>query len=532
MSQGIYLADGSFQSFVKEDLQLEIASRQNASFMDYEWLGQLPDPDPILRKSGDDPKILADLLADEQVTTAIVSRKNRVLNAKDFGYSAASFDGSNSSEEAQFVFENLTKDFERININTLISSILDAPFFGLVPLEIMWESTGSWWRIKDIVARPYYWFAFDENNKPFFKGDYYGTVQKRELPAGKFVLATYNATYDNPYGTRLLSRCLWAVSFKHGGLKFYAKFIEKYGMPWVIGKASQGATKAEKREIAANLARMVEDAVAVIPKGSEVDLIAPNTSTTTMFEDFLSRQDRTISKIIMGQTLTLEMEGKNNSQAAATTHHDVANDIAEADKSLVCETMNEIAWLYTLLNAGENVPAPVFTYNEPKDLQQQVELDTKLHSLGVRFNHQHFIKEYGLKADEFKIVETELPEQPEQAGISDNAASFSTGAIKVQENHHKNAVRHQLALDSAIKELLPEALQANQKFLNELLDTVNQAQDFEEMEYALIEALGSQMEMADLEDFLAQALTKAECFGIYSAEKEHNEKEHPNKAGK
>lgn len=515
MSQGIYLADGSFQPFVSEDLKTEIASRQNASFFNYEWLGQLPDPDPILRKTGDDVRVLADLSADEQVITAMTSRKNRVLSSQDYGFSAASFDGENASEAARLVFDKLTKDLERLNMRTLISSILDAPFYGMTPLEIMWEASENWWHIKDIIARPYYWFAYDENNKPFFKGDYYGAIKKDYLPAGKFVITTYNASYDNPYGTRLLSRCLWAVSFKHGGIKFYAKFIEKYGSPWVIGKASQGATKAEKREIAANLARMVEDAVAVIPKGAEVDLIAPNANTTTMFEDFLARQDKTISKILMGQTLTSEMEGKNNSQAAATVHDDVAKGIAQADKALVCETMNEIAWIYTLLNAGEQVPAPIFSYQEPKNLQEQVLLDKDLHSLGVRFNHQHFINEYGLKADEFTLAENqEQFSSPENSPAS--FSSFSNKALK----EHKGAVRHQLAFDSALKELLPDALQANQKFLDELLQAVNNAADFEELEYALIEFLGSQMEMTDLEDFLAQALTKAELFGMYAAEKE------------
>lgn len=506
MSQGIYLPDGSFMPFIKEDLQTEIASRQNAGLLGYEWFGQLPDPDPILRKKGEDVRILSDLLADEQVSTAITSRKNRVLNSQNYGFSTASFSGGDSSDAAKYVFDCLTKDLERINMRSLISAILDAPFFGMVPLEIMWEGTGTRWRIKDIVARPYYWFAFDENNRAFFKGDYSGTIKKEYLPAGKFVLVTYNATYDNPYGTKLLSRCLWPVSFKHGGLKFYAKFIEKFGVPWVIGKASAGATKEEKSQIAVNLARMVEDTVAVIPKGAEVSLIAPNTSATSMHEDFISRQDRAISKILMGQTLTLEMEGKNNSQAAAVTHQDVANGIAEADKAIVCEAMNEIAWIYTLINAGENVPAPLFSFQETKNLQERALLDKELYALGVRFGRQHFIDEYGLKDSEFTLIDT--------SGIS----SFSA---KTQENPFRKSVKNQAAFDGALKELLPEALRANQEFLDKLLEAVNRAEDFEEMEYALIEALGSQMEMTDLEDFLACALGKAELFGLYAAENEN-----------
>lgn len=511
MSQGIYLADGSFQPFSKQDLMVEIASRNNASFLSYEWFGQLPDPDPVLRKKGDDARVLQELLADDQVTLAVTSRKNRVLRSKEYGFSIASLDGKNSDEKTKLIYEKLISDFERINIRSLISSILDAPFFGLVPLEIMWEATETWWRIKDIIARPYHWFAFDEKNIPFFKGEYCGTIKKEYLPAGKFVFAAYNATYDNPYGTRLLSRCLWPVCFKHGGLQFYAKFIEKYGMPWVIGTAAAGATKEEKREIAANLSRMVEDAVAVIPKGAEVHLTAPNTSANAMYEDFISRQDRAISKIIMGQTLTAEMEGKNNSQAAAITHKDVADDIAEADKALVCETMNEIAWIYTLLNAGENVASPVFKFHEPKNLQEQASLDKELYSLGVRFNRQHYVDNYGLKDDEF-VLSDEIKEPESTDG---STALFSTS---VKNNIIREGAKFQKALDGAVKELLPEALKANSKFLNELQERINKAEDYEEMEYALIEALGSKMQMQELEEFLAAAITKAECYGIFANE--------------
>lgn len=513
MSNGIYLSDGSFKSFIKEDLQMEIATRQNANFIHYSWLGQLPDPDPILRKRGDDVRILNDLLAEEQVMTAITSRKNRVLNSQEYGFSIATFKGGNADEITKLVHNRLTKDLERLNMRSLISAILDAPFFGLVPLEIIWEAKDSWWSIKDIIAKPYYWFAFDENNQPFFKGDYYGTIKKEYLPTGKFIFVTHNATYDNPYGIRLLSRCLWPVTFKHGGLQFYAKFIEKYGVPFVIGKASAGATREEKALIASNLARMVEDAVAVIPKGAEVDLITPPSSTTSMHEDFLSRQDRAISKILMGQTLTLEMEGKNNSQAAATTHQDVANDIAKADKSLVCDAMNEIAWIYTILNVGENIPAPLFSFIETKNLQERALLDKELYALGVRFNHQHFVDEYGLKDDEFILIDTN--QTPSFSQASSFVSSFSN---TVKENPHYTGAKQQKAFDGAIKELLPEAIQANNAFLDELQKLLQQATSYEEMEYSLIELLSSKMEITELEDFLATALTKAELFGLFSNE--------------
>ena len=60
--KGIYLPNGDFLPFKFESLTSEIATRQNAGATLADmglWLDQLPDPDPILRKRGDDARVLA-----------------------------------------------------------------------------------------------------------------------------------------------------------------------------------------------------------------------------------------------------------------------------------------------------------------------------------------------------------------------------------------------------------------------------------------------------------------------------------------
>ena len=120
------------------------------------------------------------------------------------------------------------------------------------------------------------------------------------------------------------------------------------------GEAPAQAERVEKRAMAADLARMVQDAVAVIPQGAKVQFLTAGQTQNALHEAYLSRQDRAISKILMGQTLTVEMEGKN-SQAAAETHKDVADDLADADKAMVTDAWNEIAWLYAQVNAGAGI---------------------------------------------------------------------------------------------------------------------------------------------------------------------------------
>ena len=128
-------------------------------------------------------------------------------------------------------------DLERTNLRAIISGMLDAPYYGFTPLELVWRFSGDWWHLVDIVPKPFHWFRFDSRNNPVFVGEYgLFCADPRSLPPGKFVFVTHHASYDNPYDLRLLSRCLWPVSFKRGGLTFYARFVERHGLPWGVGE--------------------------------------------------------------------------------------------------------------------------------------------------------------------------------------------------------------------------------------------------------------------------------------------------------
>lgn len=514
MSGGLYYPDGTFRPFQSIELGTELATRQNAGVTLGElegWLNVLPDPDPVLRKRGDESSILADLNADDQVTTATLSRKNRVLNCPHFTFRAGALDGEPATPEAEELYRRFTRDLERTNLRTIISGILDAPFYGFTPLELVWRRGENWWHLVDVVARPPHWFGFDKTNNPVFIGTYGGVcAEPRPLPAGKFVIVQHHATYDNPYGLRLLSRCLWPVAFKRGGLQFYARFIERHGMPWIVGEAPAQAERGEKRAMAADLARMVQDAVAVIPQGAKVQFLTAGQTQNALHEAYLSRQDRAISKILMGQTLTVEMEGKN-SQAAAETHKDVADDLADADKAMVTDAWNEIAWLYAQVNAGAGILAPLAAYEEPENLNTRAELDEKLTKIGVVFTVEHFKENYGLKDSEFTVRPAEERTQGPGANFA-APAEAPTLAVKAQRN-----------LDAAIKKMLPDALKTSAGFVTEVEKAINEANSFDELELALVELLAPSMQPDALERLLARAMTAAAGHGAAAVQAEAEE---------
>lgn len=380
----------------------EIATRKRALNF-YSLANILPDPDIVLRKQGKDMRIYRELLCDPHVFACVQSRKAGVLSL-DWDINRDSDKDKNAQE-----IEELLK---KLNIRKLISDILDSTQFGFQPLEIIWKRYKNGKILPEkIVAKPPEWFCFDDDNNLKFrtKENYYGEL----LPDKKFLLAQNNPTYNNPYGERTLSRVFWSVTFKKGGMKFWVVFTEKYGMPHLIGKHPRGATKAETDSLADMLEEMVQDAIAVIPDDSSVEIQEANkTSSADIYEKLIDKMNSEISKAILGQTLTTEI-GTKGSYAASNTHMEVRQDIIDSDKKLVESVINQlIQWIYEI-NYGANAEVPNFELYAPEDVDLTLaQRDKILSETGVKFTKEYFIKTYGLDEDDFDIREDFYPIQP------------------------------------------------------------------------------------------------------------------------
>ena len=116
--------------------------------------------------------MLMELAADDQVTTAMLARKYRVQNCQHYCFRPRRAGREGRGCEGPARSQAVHGGLGRTNLRTIISSILDAPFYGMTPLELLWELDGGWWHLRDIVARPYHWFAFDQRNRPLFRGAY------------------------------------------------------------------------------------------------------------------------------------------------------------------------------------------------------------------------------------------------------------------------------------------------------------------------------------------------------------------------
>lgn len=385
----------------KKNLTEEIATRKRALNF-YSLANILPDPDIVLRKQGKDMRIYKELMCDPHVFACVQSRKAGVLSL-DWDINR----GIDKDENT----ENIFKILKSLDIYKLINDILDATLYGFQPLEIIWQKNRSGYILPTkVIAKPPEWFCFDDDNNLKFrtKENYYGEL----LPNKKFLLAQNNPSYNNPYGERTLSRVFWNVTFKKGGMKFWVVFTEKYGMPHLIGKHPRGATKEETNTLADMLEEMVQDAIAVIPDDSSVEIQeASKSSSAEIYEKLIDKMNAEISKAILGQTLTTEI-GSTGSYAAANTHMAVRQDIIDSDKKLVESVINQlITWIYEI--NFSNAEIPVFEMFAPEDVDLTLaQRDKILSETGVKFTKEYFIKNYGLEDDDFEIREDILPLNP------------------------------------------------------------------------------------------------------------------------
>jgi len=485
------------ESNSKKSLSQMIATRERSIDFMGAFSLYLPNPDPILKKLGKDITVYRDLLGDAHVSATVESRKAGVLSLE-----WAIDRGKAKSRQAKLIEEV----FKNLDLNRIIRGILIAPLFGYSPLEIMWERMNGNVLPKDLVGKPPEWFNFGVNNELQFR-----TIQKwtgEPVPKNKFLVATHNSSYDNPYGESVLSKCFWPVTFKRGGMKFWVVFTEKYGMPFLVGKLPVGYSEQERDSLLDMLDKMVRDAIAVISEQSSVDILESSGkgSSADIFERLLTFSNSEISKAVVGQTLTTELTD-TGSYSASQTHMEVKHEIVMADKKIVEQTLNDLIKLIYQINFGTTDNYPTFSMYEEEDVDKALaERDQILTQTGVRFSKEYFRKNYALEEEDFEVKEPQLPSpifsHPSSYIESERAGKQGQDAIDDLGSYlSDNKVRNQKIAE---------------KLLKPVITLIKKSTSFEEV-FESLASLYPDLNDKELENLVTQALFIAENFGRITA---------------
>lgn len=193
--------------------------------------GRRPDNDEVLRKAGITRHRLVVLLDDDEIAQAVETRIDALL-ATPFR-----IEPSDTPEAAHLKAELDEWYFE------IASGALNALFFGYSVQEAVYElKTEGYIGLQWIGEKPMQWFEPKNDGRLIYRQDGGGVEQVADQMF-KFFLTQRKATYEQPYGKALLATLYWVFFFKQNGFKFWAKFLERFGTPILLGKCKDTETE-------------------------------------------------------------------------------------------------------------------------------------------------------------------------------------------------------------------------------------------------------------------------------------------------
>lgn len=331
----------------------------------YAALAYLPNPDPILRKMGRGQEVFDAIAYDPHVIGELRSIRGGMLSyehrVQAGGDSPADI---RALELCQMVMDRPPAPFMRWP--DVIWNMAQAVFRGYSVHEVIWKRFDRVLLPVEVVDVPQRRFTFGDTGDLRLKTRM--NPRGDELGSYKWLLARHMPSRDNPYGMALFSAIFWAWTFKHSGFRYFVKFCEKYGIPWAIGRYPDGTPPDKQDELAASLARMVEDAVAAIPDGGAVELLEAKAGSRPVHVTLIDTCNREMSKALTSQTLATEIQGEG-SRAASQTHRERETSVNESDRSVIAYTFDQLfAWI-TELNVPGAKP-PTFEFYEEADARQ------------------------------------------------------------------------------------------------------------------------------------------------------------------
>lgn len=394
--------------FAKSPPPIEVPTRANSPTSlttqqtDDTWytsiFSQFPDPDEVLSRARLHRADLRRLLTDDEIYQCVETRRDALQSSPPHVEPA---DNPYAPVVMAMLAPFLTK---------LRSGLFQALLYGYSVVEVVYKPYEFDHKIEELcklnkVPVPKYVIAWlGEVPIRYFEPRRDGTLVYRSPLSGmpvdvdtqfKFILTLNNASFENPYGEALLSRAYWAWYFRFNGWNFFAKFLERAGIPLLVGKSS------DTQRMGAALSRAHANSVIAVDLQDSVELLSQGGANQgNAFDIFESALVRRFQKLFLGQTLTSGTDGGSGNRALGDIHNDVRGDKKFADIE------RERTGLQTLVNALcelNEYPILSIAYSGVVDLDaDRAARDAILtEKLGVEFSDTYIASKYGLEPDDF-----------------------------------------------------------------------------------------------------------------------------------
>ena len=256
-----------------------------------------------------------------------------------------------------------------------ILDMLDAIGHGFSPIEIEWSFTAKtrFWYPKAFHKRPQSWFKTPQDNRNELRLDDFSVNGAILQPLG-WVVHRHKAKAGYLSETGLHRVLCWPYLFKNFSVLDLADFLDIYGFPMRVGKYGEGATAADRRTLLRALMHIGRDAAGIMPKEMEVDFHDAVSGEASNFQVMIDLCDKTVSKAVLGGTLTSQADGQTSTNALGGVHNEVRHDLMTSDAKQLANTLTrDLLYPLLVLNGyqvnPQRMPNFVFDTRELLDLK-------------------------------------------------------------------------------------------------------------------------------------------------------------------
>ena len=414
----------------------------------------------------------------------------------------------------------------------LLQDCLDGIGHGFAALELEWARLGKEWTIGCAHHRPQSWFQTDTQTRTQLRlRD--ATPDGVELQPFGWILHKHRATSGYPARMGLGRVLVWPYIFKAMSIGDLAEFLDIYGLPLRVGKYPINASELEKAKLWQAVAGIGHNAAGIIPATMQVEFEEAAKGGEKPFEAMINWCERTVSKAVLGSTLTSDAAPTGLGSGLAEIHNEVRLDIRDSDCKQLAATMTQhVIYPLLALNKGwadlRRCPRLVFDTVQAADLKHYADALPKLVQSGMRIQvqwaHERLRIPMAAEGDAVLIAPA-APAAPGAAGAP-SPTQKKEPAAKLTQARLSGALAalsakfpDQDAVDDALKGLEDGMQAQTQEWLMPALQALAQTASAEEA----LELLASENPLTDdtvLTEALARVLFVVELIGEDSARQE------------
>lgn len=481
-------------------------------------------------------RLFADMEERDAHLFAEMSKRKLALLGLDWSIEPPRNATAAEKAHAEWLTEVLTDAVDPIE--DLILALMDGVGHGFAPVELEWRQEGSE-LLPAFLPRPQEWFRLDQQRRE---------IRLRDMSADGAPLAAFGWVFHTHgkaktgYNARLgIHRVLsWPFLYKCYAIGDFAEFLETFGLPIILGKYFNGASKEEKASLMRAVTALGHDARAIMPQDMqlEVQKITGGGDSTPHLA-MVDWAERSESKAILGQTMSAESKSSGLGSGNADLHREVREDIMQADAREIAGTITrDLLYPLIALNRGNidglrRCPRLVFDTGEAEDIKLLADSLPKLVGVGMRIKtewaHEKLRIPMGDDQEPILVVSApanvlapELrPEPGKQTPVTPKpqtgSALPSVEMVALSANVLPESDPGQAALNTALASLPAGAIDAAMRVLiKPALTAIADGATPDEAADALLTAF-PELDDSALQELLARAIFISDIWGRLSA---------------